>query len=646
MKTDLPFKRILLLLLLCPISHSFSYSQKDRTDIFSLLLDRIAKDHVNFVPSRTDVEVAKQLLLIDSAGAFIDVNYSDKNRTDWKPLTHLDRIKTIAEAFTDHRSVYYGNVQLLHSITKLMDYWYFRDPRSDNWWFQKIASCQRMGIILIIMRAGSIPLDHDTEKRWIERMTTMGGDPAARRGHGVGANKIDIAMHCIYRGLLTCDSTVLLKGIEQAYMPLQMTDGEGFQYDYSYHQHGHQLYIGGYGSVVLNNVMKLSKYLVNTGLVLSGEKLNLLSNFVRNTYLPVVRGGYFLYNVSGRSLARPNALDASGVNPMLAIFKNIDTSYRSEYENAQQRINGKMPPNYGLAPYHQHFHLSDYTIHQQPDYTFDIRCASQRTLRSEIVNGENLLGYFLTDGANSINLTGKEYVDIFPLWDWSMIPGTTAPHLPAHLIPQTGTKKVKGYSRFTGGLTFNQNGITVLNQNDKTKNIRLKVKKSWFCFDNMIVCMGTNITSQNDQFPVLTTLDQSLYQNSISVDEYLNHNNDFVYIPLNNANIEGNKPDMMIEYQMQDTATKIRHIHYIIHHKTGFYFPDSCHIILSTKEKTGNWQSVSPTLKTAKNRVFTLAINHGIAPQNAQYVYYIIPDTTHFDMSYINDIEIIENTPS
>lgn len=59
---------------------------------------------------------------------------------------------------------------------------------------------------------------------------------------------------------------------------------EGIQEDLSYHQHGPQLYIGGYGTVFVDNIVRIGHILNGTKYAMNPEKLNLFSNFIRNTY--------------------------------------------------------------------------------------------------------------------------------------------------------------------------------------------------------------------------------------------------------------------------------------------------------------------------------------------------------------------------
>ena len=51
---------------------------------------------------------------------------------------------------------------------------------------------------------------------------------------------------------------------------------------------------------------------------------------------------------------------------------------------------------------------------------------SPRTFNAEMVNAEGRLSHHQADGCTLIYRQGDEYADIFPTWNWEMLPGTTA----------------------------------------------------------------------------------------------------------------------------------------------------------------------------------------------------------------------------
>ena len=93
------------------------------------------------------------------------------------------------------------------------------------------------------------------------------------------------------------------------------------------------------------------------------------------------------------------------------------------------QLRGESPP----LPVTRHFVNSDYTVHQRPRFTMDLRMYSRRTFNSECDNYENQRGWHLAEGASYTYRDGHEYwngtgTGIFPAWDWERVPGTLARH--------------------------------------------------------------------------------------------------------------------------------------------------------------------------------------------------------------------------
>ena len=97
------------------------------------------------------------------------------------------------------------------------------------------------------------------------------------------------------------------------------------------------------------------------------------------------------------------------------------------------------------------FWRSDYVIHRWPDACATLKMSSRRVIGTESMNEENLLGYYLADGALYLYRRGDEYEDIAPVWDWRKLPGVTCPQSerPPTLAP--GAKLTSDRS-FVGGV--------------------------------------------------------------------------------------------------------------------------------------------------------------------------------------------------
>lgn len=593
-------------------------------DVFDVIMERIRSSHKSTNVATIENNTTYYLSVIKDDGSFPDINYADNAQTNWNPIGHLDRMKSVVLAYTMTNSKFFGDTIVYNTITKMLNFWYDKHPVSTNWYMQQIGSPQRMGVMLILMRSGVQPLPADLENKLLDRMKNEGGRPDQPGSQGTGANKLDIATHWIYRGCLTKDTSVLSFGAEQVYFPIFLTTGEGLQHDFSYQQHGNQLYVGGYGHVFINGISSIAEYMVDTPYALSGEKLELLSQFMRAIYLPILRGKYFLYNVLGRGISRVNGLNQSGfatvVNRMIA----LDPLNTEEYEFAVKRLKGTESPNYGLKPVNTHFWRSDYTLHQRSGYTFDVRIASKYTCRNENGNDENLKGYFLTDGATDIAINGDEYVDIFPVWDWARIPGVTAPVVTT--IPKPAQWGQAGTSTFAGGVSDGKYGATTYWLNDNNYSINTTAKKSWFFFDEEIVCLGADITSTAAQ-TINTTLNQSLLKGDVL------------------TNVNGG------ETILNKGTHSFTNPLWVLHNGIGYVFPKGGNVSVSNQQQSGTWKSINATTSSemVTKDVFKMWFDHGIKPTNGGYSYIVVPNkntATEMNAYSANNIEILANTDS
>lgn len=586
-------------------------------DYFTIIMDRIVADQFesNTIPS--EKYMTTTLSLMTKNGSYNDIDYTSKEASVWKPLSHLDRAKNLVLAYTNKKSKLYGDDNLYQTIVKILNFWSKTQPTSISWYKQEIATSQRIGILLILMRYGKKQLPKALENDLINRIKEEGGDPQKQNG----ANKIDIATHWIYRGCLTRSNDLLSYGTKQAFSTLSMTVNEGFQYDYSFHQHGSQLYIGGYGSVMVTGIINLASFTINTPYGLNPGQTKLLADFIINGYLPSIRGKYFLYTALGRGISRPNALLQSSFSELLEKIIKLDSTNQEQYKAAIKRLIGEESSDYELSSINKYYWCSDYVVHQRPSYTVGVRMSSTYVSRVENGDGENLKGYFLSDGAMCITTEGNEYNQIFPVWDWARIPGVTAPIVKEIPLPKAWA--YMGKNTFTGGVSDGQYGVVTYQYIDPDFNLNIDAKKSYFFFDEEIICLGAGITSTSLS-SVNTTVNQVLLNGLVT----LNDNGK--------------------EYKLEKNKNMSGNFSWILHDNIGYYFPEKTSVFISNKTQIGSWKSIRNTSsdEAITKDVFKLWIDHGVAPQNGTYSYIILPNKCNLGeiRKYpVRNIKIIEN---
>lgn len=542
---------------------------------------------------------------IKADGSWDDVNYADQSATAWKPAEHLDKVFNLVKIYSNEGESYRKNEKLYQTIVKALNTWYDKDPKSTNWWHNEIAVPQKLGVVLILMRYADQQLPGDLEQKLLERMKR--GDMVTK----TGANKTDIATHYFYRALLTEDKPLLSESLTELFRPVSLVNGEeGLQYDFSYLQHGAQLYIGGYGNVFLGGVIKIAGYVAETPYALSKEKLALLADFYKDTYLKTFRFGYVDFNTEGRGVSRPGILRKSTEKYRLNAIKEIDPENAAIWENESLRVDSL--PGYTVLPYHKHFWKGDYTIHVRPDYNFNVRINSTRTKRAEMGNNENLLGRYLSDGATNIQSNGPEYYNIMPVWEWDKIPGITATDHPEDLKMDKSWGE-SGHNDFAGGVSDGSYGATAY----QLDYDGVTAKKAWFFFDKEIVALGADIKSAQNE-AIVTTVNQTWLKGNVL------------------TSAKAIKKGELVSADMPAAS-------WVQHNGVGYYFPAQTNIGLSTKVQSGNWQSInaSHAKENISGDVFKLWIDHGSKPDTASYQYIVLPavkNIKNFNPAIINII--------
>lgn len=586
-------------------------------DEFETLMQKIRQDFV--ANPAIDEALAKYN---EQDGSFVDVDYASIQRTNWPPLVHVERISDFVFAYTNPKNKHFGEEALYDKIVKGLKFWHERNPWCHNWWYNQISEPQKLGVLLIQMRTGKKQLPADLEKKILDRVREDGGDPAK----WTGANRTDIALHWIYRSCLQRNAEDLAYALENVYNPVVYTTKEGFQHDNSNFQHGQQLYIGGYGDEILKGVTQVAMYTRGTRFAMPQDKLELISKFMRETYYAVMRGKYMSYDVLGRSISRPDILDKSRTILFAKRMVELDKEHADEFRNIVARMEGTKAPGDGLQPKHTHYFRGDYTLHVRPQYAFDVRLVSARTARCEYGNGENLKTYFLSDGCTNITTRGGEYFNIFPAWNWTRIPGVTAPQLKE--IPLAASDwQCMGTSTFAGGVSDSLYGVTTYAYMDTYKDINTGAHKAWFFFDDEVVCLGSDIHSTSSE-AVYTSVNQCLAASDEAV-----------------VSVDGKQEVLPAQETAYENAD------WVLHDGIGYLFPLGGRVVAGVQQQSGTWYDINNSVNRKEpvvEKVFTVSLDHGRQPESATYAYVVVPGKrTASEMEKYcknNAIEILSNT--
>ncbi len=171
------------------------------------------------------------------------------------------------------------------------------------------------------------------------------------------------------------------------------------------------------------------------------------------------------------------------------------------------------------------YHNMDKTVHHRKKWALGISMSSSRIYDYECIQGANSTGWYLSDGFTQLMLENDQ-TQFNPAYfsniDPYKYPGTTVDtqERTPHTI-DTGSAFVKDFDDVGGVSLKNEFSVSAQHLNafhlDEEKqgnagniisphNSTLTARKSWFCFDDEVVCLGSDINA-DDGFEVRTIVE-------------------------------------------------------------------------------------------------------------------------------------------
>lgn len=539
-----------------------------------------------------DAKLNKVITSLKPDGSWPGIDYTTVGN-DFPAEQHLKSLRLMAIAYAKQGSGFYRSAKLKQKILLGYNYYLDKKPTSKNWWYNEIGAPQDYLVGLLLIRA-EIP-----EKN-LRHYSSYLKDLTDNPGHR-GMNRIWVSAITIAKGCLENDGSMIGKGFRSVASTLviaQEQGDEGIKIDHSFHQHRPQLYSGGYGMGFAESVANLMALSANTSLsqTFSEEKKSIFSNMLLYGHQLFSYRGAVDFGTIGRNIARPNSITA--ISPVtLDKMMVIDGRRASAFRDWKSHIQGADFPKSFLGT--RYFWKSDIITYHGPDYYLSAKVISTRTNGTEMLNGENLKGYNLPLGATNIMITGDEYRDIFPVWDWTRIPGTTAiMNQSAAILPWY----LFGNNEFAAGVSDDHTGVIAYEHSYNG----VQAKKAYFFADGQMLCLGAGIKAIRTQ-QVVTSVNQCHLRGDVFIG--------------GEENIAGAKfGDSLM-------TIKNNNLKWAYHDGVGYIFPAGGNITFKNAIQTGSWKSinVNGSEEVVRKPVFSLWFNHGTAPKDDSYYYIVSP---------------------
>lgn len=492
------FSIMLLGLVQCRLG--FPHPEESRRGDFIVLARRMRESYLGTLSYR---DAARYLSTISASGEWSDVSYADRGVGYWRPIKHLERVRAIAAAWTVPGSSLHGSMEAKDAVVEALRAWLKRKPGSDNWWHEAIGQ-QLCLIPTLIFMWDSLPID--VQDGCVELLNVPERLP---EDLNAAQNVIWYAIEQLARGVLRRrddDLTVVRGRLIQLLAP---TNGEGIQADMSFHQHGPQLYSGGYGLDFLEDVCKLVGWLNGTRWQLGGGAIEFLSEYAVIGVGSLIRGDWLDWSARGREFTRQESIPR--VRSLGVTFKSLRDLAPSKQWAALDSLLARMKPEgrqEKVNPYSRAFWRSDFVAHQTSSGYFSVKMCSPQTVGTESGNGENLLGYWLPFGATFFVRQGNEYDGLPAVMNWASIPGVTCPDE----VPP-----LRGYQYHKDGLAACVSGEQGSVAGLQLNILQTRARKAWFLLGDTLVALGAGIESSHAA-PVRTTLNQTRWQGELLQD--------------------------------------------------------------------------------------------------------------------------------
>ncbi|KAB7728067.1 chondroitin lyase [Rudanella paleaurantiibacter] len=592
---------------------SLCVAQNDLKLIKERVVTDLMADPVN------DKQVETILAKINEDGSFKGINYADLSRTASFPHGgHTRDLVTMAKAYKSKASKYYRNKALKDQIIKGLTFWVKNDFVGDNWHDNQITTPTNLGNLMLVI-GDELPKDLVAQAQPMIGRANMNASGARPSGDRVVIAGI-LAKNLLFQGDFQ-EFDKIIKIIEGE---LKFSTGErGMQHDYSFHHRVDRVNNTssyGYGKYA-NAFGEWSYYVSGTKYAFAKEKINqLIDYYLDGIYKQMVYGIYEDISVKNRSISNKANFAPHSTLEIERVM--VSTDYRkAELEEIIRLRKGTAKPSASFAKF---FWQSEHFVFQRPGFYTTVRMYSTRNRNmEEPYNGPGKTTHHRADGTNYLMLKGNEYHNIWAVYNWQRISGTTILQKPQ--LPGPDAIQKDGLTDFVGAVTDGLYGAVVFDF--KSPHDGVEAQKSWFFFDNEYVCLGTDIKSKPD-LPVVTTVNQVLMRSDVRLMQ--------TGAPVTLA--KGSRP--------------LDNVKWVHHDNVGYIFPNPAKVHLSNQAETGRWSDITDQKNISKELVsedvFALWFDHGKKPTGASYEYIVVPGVTEQQVSETagtnRSIEILANT--
>ncbi|MDF3128126.1 polysaccharide lyase family 8 super-sandwich domain-containing protein [Kiritimatiellaeota bacterium B1221] len=583
--------------------------------------------HNDFVAKTDKSEALNFLDRQQEDGSWADINYNDRDASYWTPILHLRRIRAIATAYYTPGHALENDADAFAAVESGLSYWLnHNNIYSSNWWHQEVNTPQQLGAILIVAYNDLSAEILSAGASELLRLKNLSSD-----AKWSSQNTVYTSFSRVYRAILVNDPTELALQFNRIKAQASYKTGlgrtgvtnnntkEGVRIDYSFYQHGPALYNGFYGAHYVTDMsfwMAMSEGL--SFAFIDAEK-EVIQDYVLEGHRWTNRFGTLDPNITNRKISHDNYdyVTLRYHEPIvygLEYLRDIDLPREMEIEAFYQHMVNDAEP---VIQGNRSFWKTDFMVQAGSGYQVSTKLWSYHNEGTEYLNGDGRQGQFLSLGGTFLLREGDEYLEIFPMWDWGRIPGTTT----LHRNPANPPNGALGSQKFAGGISNGTEGAMTYDHSYDS----VQAQKSWFYFADCYVMLGAGVSGSSSSLDVNTTVEQIFLDGDITVSQ----NGSVSVLP------GGDQAPTGLEW--------------VYHDQVGYLFPAGGNIHVAGKAQSGSWYEINDSLPatTLTEEIFSIWFDHGRQPSSDSYACVVVPSVgraafDHFRTS--EPIEILSNT--
>lgn len=578
----------------------------------------------------------------------------------------LLRLRDMAMAYAAPASSVKGNSSLAKDLDRAIrwtyDNWYNETTNSKKDWWNVHGLPREATDVGVLFSDG---FSSATKAKWASAVKdNMQANVWKEHGSADNMGKVKAQ---IGLGLFSGETALINSAVERAAFGLKFSAGRSYKKDGTYEYHN-AFYNGGYGISDVASMTSTIMLVAGSSYDFTSAQREFAYNRVFETFEPIVFEGRIMEFARGREVSRGTAVGSSStlttaalilsdtalgnykqrMQSLLKSWLQADTSnYPNRLSGYAKVIASRILKDTKIKPAKTKNRLTifaqgDAASYFGDDFAVTIKMHSKRNASFETNNGENIKGWYQSEGVVQLYTKGSPRVPVeYRITiDPQRLPGTTVStkQLSAisKFVERSGLNKdvvwVGGSQVGVYGAIGQQINSTQLSQTVPANTVDVQAKKSWFIFDETVVALGADINSGDSAYGVETIVDNRIVTSN---DDY---------------SVNGQAQSTASGAKTAINNTKWAHSEDGSGPGVGYYFPTNTTLKTIRETRSGSKTDISnygSNTDAKKATWLTTYLSHGVKPSNKTYKYVLLPNKTKAEtQSYASSpgVDVLSNS--